>query len=151
MSALILEKTSAFRFNTSLTDILHLRCSISGRIGLFTAISVSVGLSGKLEQLDSPSSVSDFIEKSFLKDFIPFRLFKINSLLACNGHQSISTSSSSPYSDILCSGTTESQEHTHTVRSEWVSEKLLPKIAEHLVWSIYHLCSAPLLDLSRSY
>ena len=38
--------------------------------GLFEAISVSVGLSGKFEQLDSPSSVSDFIEINFKKTSI---------------------------------------------------------------------------------
>ena len=79
--ALCLEKTSAFRFNTtqsessSLSDILLFKCYISGRTGLFAANSVFVGLSGKFEQLDSPSSVSDFIEDNFLGHFnalIPF-------------------------------------------------------------------------------
>ena len=65
MSALCLEKTSSFRSSTSLMASicssvnLPLRCSISGRTGLSLCISSSVGRSGKFEQLDSPSSVSD--------------------------------------------------------------------------------------------
>ena len=65
MSTLCLEKTSAFRSCTSVTVsscsslTLPLKCYISGKIGLSISISSSVGLSGKFEQLDSPSSVSD--------------------------------------------------------------------------------------------
>ena len=76
MSALCCERTSALRFNTSLressslSDILLFRCSISGRTSLFAANSVSVGLSAKLEQLDSPSCVSGFIENIFKKTSI---------------------------------------------------------------------------------
>ena len=55
---------TALSESSSLSDILPLKCSISGRTGLFGANSVSVGLSGKFEQLDSPSSVSDFIENA---------------------------------------------------------------------------------------
>ena len=38
---------------------LPLKCSISGRTDLSISISSSVGLSGKFEQLESPSSVYD--------------------------------------------------------------------------------------------
>ena len=85
MSALFFEKTSAFRLSTalnessSLSDILPFKCSISGRIGLFAANSVSDGLSGKFDQLDNPLSVSDFIENNFLEDFNSFTLFSIHS------------------------------------------------------------------------
>ena len=53
---------------------------------MFDANSVSVGLSGKLEQIDSPSSVTDFIEDNFSKDFNWFILFNKHSWLACKGH-----------------------------------------------------------------
>ena len=65
ISALCLEKTSSFRSSTSLmasscsSFSLPLKCSISGRTGFSFYISSSVGRSGKFEQLDSPSSVSD--------------------------------------------------------------------------------------------
>ena len=65
ISALCLEKTSSFRSSTSLiasscsSFSLPLKCSISGRTGLSICISSSVGRSGKFEQLESPSSVSD--------------------------------------------------------------------------------------------
>ena len=81
MSALCSEKTSVFRFNTSLressflSDNLTFRCFISGRTGLTTSNSMSVGLSGKFEKLDSPSSVSHFMEITFLKDFNSLSLF----------------------------------------------------------------------------
>ena len=55
------------------------RYSISGKIGLFAANSVSVSFSGKFEQLYSPSFVSDFKENSF-------NLCNIHSLSASNGH-----------------------------------------------------------------
>ena len=91
LSALYFEKTSAFQFNTTLSESnslsvnLHFKCSISCRIGLFDAKSVSVGLSEKTEQLDSPSSVSDFIENSFCEDFNSLILFKmhLSSCLKC--------------------------------------------------------------------
>ena len=52
----------------------------------FAAKSISVGLSGELEQLDNPSSVSDFIENNFLEDFNLFFLFSILSRFASKGH-----------------------------------------------------------------
>ena len=76
MSALYFEKTSAFRFNTSLRDFsslsdsLPFRCSISGKTGLFASNYVSVSLLGKFEELDSLSSICDFVESACLKDFI---------------------------------------------------------------------------------
>ena len=89
---LMLRKKNAFRFSTalsessSLCDILPFRSSISGRTCLFAANSVSVGLPGKFEKLDNPSSVSDFIENNFLEDFNSFILFIILSWFACRGH-----------------------------------------------------------------
>ena len=91
MLALCFEKTSVVRFNTALSESnslsvkLLFKCSISDRTGLFDANSVSVGFSGKFEQLDSPSSVSDFIENSFLEDINSLILFKMHSWLACKG------------------------------------------------------------------
>ena len=131
MSALCFETTSAFRFSTTLSesssrsDILPFRCSISGRRSLFAANSVSVGLSGKFEQLDNPSSVSDFIENNFLEYFNSFILFSIHSWFARKGH--LVTSNFFKFSTrsqvslpsvlslwlLLCSTT-----HSHTVRSE---------------------------------
>ena len=90
--SLVLRKRSAFRFNTALSEssslsgVLHFRCSIYNRTLLFDANSVFVGLSGKFELLDSPSSVSDFIENNFLKDFNSFTLFIMQSWLTCKGH-----------------------------------------------------------------
>ena len=90
MSALCFEKMSAFRLSTalsessSLSDILPFKCSISGRNGLFAAKSASVGLSGKFEQLDHPSSISDFIENDFLEIFNSFTLFSKHSVILCN-------------------------------------------------------------------
>ena len=140
MSALCFEKTSAFRFSTalsessSLSDILPFKCSISGRTGLFAANSASVGLSGKFEQLDSPSSVSDFIENNFLEDFNSFTLLIIHSWFACNGNLVASNFFKFPHSESLCSEAKHSQvsfpsvlslllllcsiTHSHTVRSE---------------------------------
>ena len=94
MSSLCFEKTSAFRFSTalsessSLSDILPFGCSIWGGTWLFASNSVSLGLSRKFEQLDNPSSVSDFIENNFLEDFNSFILFSIHSWFACKGHLS---------------------------------------------------------------
>ena len=115
MSALCFKKTSTFRLSTalsessSLSDILPFKCSISGRTGLFAANSVSVVLSGKFEQLDNPSSVSDFIENNFLVDFNSFTLFSIHSWFACKGHLVTLSFSSSPHSESLCSEAMRSQ------------------------------------------
>ena len=79
MSALCLEKTSSFRSSTSLMASScssvnwPLKCSISGRTGLSLYISSSVGRSGKFEQLDSPSSVSDLGD--FTRPDEPFIFF----------------------------------------------------------------------------
>ena len=130
LSALCFEKTSAFRFSTalsessSLSDILPFRCSISGRTCLFAANSASVGLTGKFEQLDNPSSVSEFLENNFLEDFNSFILFSIHTWFACKGHLVTSNFSEAMRSQVsfpcvlslwllLCSTT-----HSHTVQSE---------------------------------
>ena len=87
----MLQKTSAFRFSTalskssSLSDILSFRCYISGRTCLFAANSVSVGLSGKFDQLDNPLSVSDFNENNFSEDFNLIIVFSIHSWFAMQG------------------------------------------------------------------
>ena len=81
-----------FQFNTALSecsflsDNLAFNCSISGRTGLFDSNFVSVGLSGKIEQLNSTSSVSDFIENYFLEDFNSLIISIVHSWLACKGH-----------------------------------------------------------------
>ena len=84
ISALCFENTSAFRFKTtrndseSLSPIFPFKCSYSGKTGLSDSSSYDGGRSGgKFEQLNKPSSVLDFIEKSLLIDFISFILFKI--------------------------------------------------------------------------
>ena len=70
MSALCFENTSAFRYKTSRnfskssSPIFPFKCSISGKTGLSESSSYYEGRSGKLEQLDKPSSVSDFIENN---------------------------------------------------------------------------------------
>ena len=74
ISALCYENTSAFRFKTALNDskspspIFPLKCSLSGKTDLLESDSHDEGNSGKFEQLEKPSSVSDFIENSFLID-----------------------------------------------------------------------------------
>ena len=123
---LMLRKKNAFRFSTalsessSLCDILPFRSSIAGRTCLFAANSVSVGLPGKFEKLDNPSSVSDFIENNFLEDFNSFILFSILSCIACRG-QLVSEAMRSQVSFpsvlslwlLLCSTT-----NSHSVSSE---------------------------------
>ena len=72
------KKTSAFQFNTSLKefsssfDILHFRGSTPSRTGLVAANSAFVGLSGKLEQRDSQSSVTDLEDSISTILFINF-------------------------------------------------------------------------------
>ena len=70
ISALCFENTSAFRlrrsrnFLKSPSPIFPFECSISGKTGLSDSSSYDEGRSGKFEQLDQPSSVSDFIENN---------------------------------------------------------------------------------------
>ena len=70
ISALCLENTSAFRFKTSRSDskspspIFPFKCSISGKTGLSDSSLYYEGRSGKFDQLDKQSSVSDFIENN---------------------------------------------------------------------------------------
>ena len=70
ISALCFENTSAFRFKTARNDskssspIFSFKCSIYGKTGLSDSISYDEGRSVKLEQLNKPPSVSDFIENS---------------------------------------------------------------------------------------
>ena len=70
LSALCFENISAFRFKTarnyskSPSPIFPFKCSISGKTGLSDSSSYDEGRSGKFEQLDKPSFVSDFIENS---------------------------------------------------------------------------------------
>ena len=53
-------------------------CSISGNTGLSISNSSGVGLSGKFEQLESPSSVSNLSNFTRLDEsFIFFNLLKI--------------------------------------------------------------------------
>ena len=65
MSALCFEKKSSFRSSTSLMAwscsfvTLPLKYYTSGKTGLSISILSNVGLSGKYEQLESPSSPSD--------------------------------------------------------------------------------------------
>ena len=79
LSFLGLAKTSSFRSSTSLmasccsSVTLPLNCSISGKTGLSISIYSSVGLSGKFEQLESPSSVSDL--NDFTRPDEPFIVF----------------------------------------------------------------------------
>ena len=61
--------------------ILPLRCSISSKTSLFDSSAYEEGRSGKFEQLDMPSSVSDFIEKSLIKNFDALTPYKISTLL----------------------------------------------------------------------
>ena len=159
VSALCFEKTSAFRFSTALSesssrsDIYPIRCAISRRTGLFAANSVSVGLSGKFEQLDNTSSVSDFIENNFLEDFNSFILSSIHSWFACKEHfvfqvlhtlkvcvqrQCVVAKFLSP---LYCHcGCFCVQQHTLTQIA--LSEKLLPKISELLLLGLgtRHTC-----------
>ena len=79
MSALCLEKTSWFRSSTSLmasscsyVTFLRLKCSISDNTGLSISYSSGVGLSGKFEELDSPSSVSDVSDFTRPDDYFVF-------------------------------------------------------------------------------
>ena len=67
MSALCFENTSAFRFRRSrnfphLFSLLNVH--ISGKTGLSDSSSYDEGRSGNFEQLDKPSSVSDFMENN---------------------------------------------------------------------------------------
>ena len=70
ISALCFDNTSAFRFKRSRnfskspSPIFPFKCSISGKSGLSDSSSYDEGRSGKFEQLDKPSSVSDFIENT---------------------------------------------------------------------------------------
>ena len=70
ISALCLENTSAFRFKTSRSSskfpppIFLFKCFISGKTGLSDSSSYDEGRSGKFEQLDKPSAVSDYIENN---------------------------------------------------------------------------------------
>ena len=149
LSALCFEKTSAFQFNTTLSDSnsmsvnLPFKCCISCRSGLFDANSVSVGLSEKFEQLDSPSSVSDFIENSFCEDFNSLILFEmhlssLNALILFKMHlftcllypllgwyvkgiQLLHVFRSSPHSDTLCSEAMRNQ-----ISCLFLSSLLLP-------------------------
>ena len=75
ISALCFKNTSAFQFKTSrnflksLSPIFPFKCSISGKTGWSDSSSYDEGRSGKFEQLDKPSSVSDFVEKQFMNRF----------------------------------------------------------------------------------
>ena len=70
ISALCFESTSAFRFRRSRnfskspSPIFLFKCSISGKTVLSDSSSYDEGRSGKFEQLDKPSSISDFIENN---------------------------------------------------------------------------------------
>ena len=72
ISALCFEKTAAFRIKAALHDskspspILPFMFSISDKIGWSDSNSFDEVRSGKFEQLDKPSSVSDFTENSLL-------------------------------------------------------------------------------------
>ena len=84
MSALCFENTSAFRFKTDFnyskypSPSFPLKWSSSGKTGSSDSSSYDKGRSGKFEQLDKPSSISDFIENNLL---IVYNRFKfINSL-----------------------------------------------------------------------
>ena len=67
---LMFENTSAFRFRRSRnfskspSPIFPFKCSISGKTGLSNSSSYDEWRSKKFEQLDKPSSVSDFIENN---------------------------------------------------------------------------------------
>ena len=69
-SALYFEKTSTIRFKTARNDskspspIFPFKCSISWKTGLSDYSSYDEGCYGNIEQLDKPSSVSDFNENS---------------------------------------------------------------------------------------
>ena len=82
ISALCFENTSAFRFKTALnyskspSPIFPLKCFISDKTGLSDSSLYDEGRSGKFEQLDKPSSVSDFIENSLLIDLNLIIFFK---------------------------------------------------------------------------
>ena len=87
ISSLCLGKTTSILSKTSL---MALKCSsvtfpfkgsISGNAGLSISNSSSAGLSGKFEQLDSPSSVSHLSETIILDEIsICFNLVKIQIL-----------------------------------------------------------------------
>ena len=86
--SLCFENTSAFRFKTAPNDskspspIFHLKCFISGKTGWSDSSSYNEKRYGKFEQLDKPSSVSDFIENSLLIDLNSSILFKIFILIS---------------------------------------------------------------------
>ena len=86
-----------------LSDILFIRCSITDKIGLFAANSASDGVSGKIEQLDSPSFVSDFIDNTSIGDLNPFILFNYTLFQDITDSQLILIC---PDLDILCSEAT---------------------------------------------
>ena len=120
MSTLCFEKTSAFRLSTalsessSLSDILPFKCSISGRTGLFAASSVSVGLSGKFEQLDNLENYSllyTFLVRmqgtlSYIKIFRFLHTLKV-----CVQRQCVAKFLSPLYCHCCCFCV---QQHTHT-------------------------------------
>ena len=93
---------------------------ISGRTDLFAANYVFDGLSGKFEQLDNPSSVSDFNENNFVEDFNSFVLSGKHSWFACKGHLVTSNFSSSLHSESLCSEAMRSQVSFHSVLPLWL-------------------------------
>ena len=70
IAALCFENTSAFRFKTAGNDSkppsppFSFKCSVSGKSGLSDSSSYDEGRSGKFEQLEKPSFVSDFIENN---------------------------------------------------------------------------------------
>ena len=72
------EKTSTFRFKTAFSDwnspspILPLKCSISGKTGLSDSNLYDEGRSGKFEQFDQPTSVSDLNENILYKELLIF-------------------------------------------------------------------------------
>ena len=62
--------------------VLPLKCSISDKTGLSETNSYDEGLSGKFEQLDKQSYVTDLIENVLYKDFNSIILFKSKPLFA---------------------------------------------------------------------
>ena len=54
----------SLNFSKSPSPIFPFKCSISGKTGLSDSSSYDEGRSGKFEQLDKPSFVSDFIENN---------------------------------------------------------------------------------------
>ena len=61
----------------NLPRLFPFKCSFSGETGLSDSSSYDEGRSGKFDQLDKPSSVSDFIENSLCIDFNPLILFNV--------------------------------------------------------------------------